>query len=182
MGVDITDQLYCLFPLPRPPPTRGGEFKRHSFKKIFWTHTRFLPLPTKLTESGSLLLWAALLRGLADRLLGGIGFRVGRRHPEELDVGDALDFWRVLAVEPPHRLLLLAEMKLPGEAVLGFTLTGSGERGTELRQVARFLPRGLGGLLYWYALEPFHHWVYRGMLKAIARKVGKPMLAGPDKI
>ena len=53
---------------------------------------------------------------------------------------------------------------------------------TELRQVARFLPRGLGGILYWYALEPFHHWVYRGMLKAIAQKVGKPILAGPESV
>ncbi len=122
------------------------------------------------------------LRGIMDRLLGGIGFRGGRRHPEELAPGDALDFWRVLEVEPPHRLLLLAEMKLPGEAVLEFTLTEFGQGGTEVRQVARFLPKGLGGLLYWYALEPLHHWVYRGMLKALARAVGRPILAGPEAV
>lgn len=122
------------------------------------------------------------LRGLADRLLGGIGFRGGRRHPQELSPGEALDFWRVLEVEPPHHLLLLAEMKLPGEAVLEFSLTESGKGGTELRQVARFLPRGLGGILYWHALEPFHHWVYRGMLTAIARQVGRPLLAGPEAV
>jgi hypothetical protein len=122
------------------------------------------------------------MRALVDRLVGGIGFRGGRRHPEDLAAGDALDFWRVLAVEPPYRLLLLAEMKLPGEAVLEFSLAASGEGGTELRQVARFLPRGLGGLLYWYALEPFHHWVYRGMLKAVAREVGKPICIGPERI
>jgi uncharacterized protein YbjT (DUF2867 family) len=122
------------------------------------------------------------LRGLADRLLGGIGFRGGRRHPVDLAPGDALDFWRVLEVEPPHRLLLLAEMKLPGEATLDFSLAEWPGSGTELRQVARFLPRGLGGILYWYALEPFHHWVYRGMLKAIARAAGKPILTGPEPV
>jgi|UniRef100_A0A7V6A453 uncharacterized protein YbjT (DUF2867 family)/uncharacterized protein YndB with AHSA1/START domain len=119
------------------------------------------------------------LRAWLDRLVGGIGFRAGRRHPEELAVGDALDFWRVLEVEPPRRLLLLAEMKLPGEATLDFFLTEAGQKGTELRQVARFHPRGLGGILYWYALEPIHHWVYQGMLRAIARHTGKPILAGP---
>lgn len=122
------------------------------------------------------------LRGLTDRLLGGIGFRGGRRHPTELRPGDALDFWRVLAVEPPHRLLLLAEMKLPGEAVLEFSLAPGADGGTELRQTARFLPRGLGGILYWYALEPFHRWVYGGMLRAMARVAGKPILAGPEPI
>jgi hypothetical protein len=73
-------------------------------------------------------------------------------------------------------------MKLPGEAVLDFSLTATPQGGTELRQVARFLPRGLGGLLYWYVLEPFHHWVYGGMLKAIADQVGKPILAGPERL
>ena len=86
------------------------------------------------------------LRGWLDRLLGGIGFRGGRRHPVELRVGDALDFWRVLEVEPPHRLLLLAEMKLPGEAVLEFHLTPQEDGKVELKQIARFLPRGLAGL------------------------------------
>jgi len=122
------------------------------------------------------------LRGLADRVLGGIGFRGGRRHPEELMVGDALDFWRVLEVEPPHRLLLLAEMKLPGEAVLDFSLAATPDGTTELRQTARFLPRGLGGILYWYALEPFHHWVYRGMLRAIAQAAKKPLVVGPEAL
>jgi uncharacterized protein YbjT (DUF2867 family) len=122
------------------------------------------------------------LRGWADRMLGGIGFRGGRRHPQELMPGDAVDFWRVLEVDPPHHLQLLAEMKLPGEAILEFSLAATADGKTELRQVARFLPRGLGGILYWYALEPFHHWVYRGMLKAIARAVGKPILAGPESV
>ncbi len=122
------------------------------------------------------------LRGLLDRMVGGIGFRGGRRHPEGLVVGDALDFWRVLEVEPPRRLLLLAEMKLPGEAVLEFTLTPVPAGGVELRQIARFLPKGLGGILYWYTMEPLHRWVYRGMLKALAQVVGKRITLGPEPI
>ena len=102
------------------------------------------------------------------------------QNTEELAPGDALDFWRVLAVEPPY--LLLAEMKLPGEAVLEFSLAQASKGGTELRQVARFLPRGLGGLLYWYAIIPLHHWVYRGMLRAVAREVEKPICFGPEQI
>ena len=120
------------------------------------------------------------LRGWIDRLLGGVGFRGGRRHPLELRVGDALDFWRVLEIEPPHRLLLLAEMKLPGEAVLEFHLTPQGDGKVELKQTARFLPRGLGGMVYWYSLVPFHRWLYRGMLEAIAKAVGKPIVKGPE--
>jgi hypothetical protein len=124
------------------------------------------------------ILWR--LRGWLDRFLGGIGFRAGRRHPLELRVGDALDFWRVLEVEPPHRLLLLAEMKLPGEAVLDFHLAPQGEGRVELKQTARFLPRGLGGIIYWYCLVPFHRWIYRGMLEAVAAVVGKAVVKGPE--
>jgi len=122
------------------------------------------------------------LRGYVDRLLGGIGFRAGRRHPQELHTGDALDFWRVLQKVPPHHLLLLAEMKLPGEAVLEFRLTSLGNGVTELTQLARFLPRGLAGLIYWYALYPFHQWIYGGMLKAMAHRVKKPILSGPGQV
>ena len=86
------------------------------------------------------------LRGGVDRLLGGSGFRGGRRHPTELRVGDALDFWRVLEVDPERRLLLLAEMKVPGDAVLEFTITPQGPNRSEIRELSRFLPRGLAGI------------------------------------
>lgn len=122
------------------------------------------------------------LRGLADRLLGGVGFRGGRRHPTEIRVGDALDFWRVLEVNPPLKLVLLAEMKLPGEAILEFEVEPVGEGACRLVQRARFLPKGLGGLLYWHALDPLHRVVYGGMLRAIARATGKPVLAGPARL
>ncbi len=122
------------------------------------------------------------LRGLLDRLAGGVGLSRGRRHPEHLQVGDALDFFRVLELSPERRLLLLAEMKLPGEATLEFRLAPETGGETELAMVARFLPRGLGGLAYWYLLEPFHRRIYQGMLRAIAAAAGKSIIVGPERI
>jgi uncharacterized protein YbjT (DUF2867 family) len=115
------------------------------------------------------------LRGWLDRLSGGIGLRGGRRHPRKLHAGDALDFWRVLEVNAPHRLLLLAEMKVPGEALLEFRITPLGDGQSELQQLSRFLPKGLWGIVYWYSLYPLHQLVFAGMLRAIARAVGKPV-------
>jgi uncharacterized protein YbjT (DUF2867 family) len=123
------------------------------------------------------VLWR--IRGGIDRLMGGVGLRRGRRHPVEIRIGDALDFWRVLEVSAPHRLLLVAEMKTPGEAILEFTMDTVGDQNTELRMMSRFMPRGLGGILYWYLLYPFHEWVFFGMLKAIARVIEKPIIAEP---
>ena len=125
------------------------------------------------------VLWR--LRGAMDWWAGGVGLRRGRRHPTDLMVGDALDFWRVLAVEPPHRLLLLAEMKTPGEALLEFQITPMGEERAELQMLSRFLPKGLGGILYWYSLYPFHEWIFYGMLKSMAKSVGKPVIDGPKR-
>ena len=121
------------------------------------------------------------LRGMMDRLAGGVGLRRGRRHPEELYAGDALDFWRVLEVDDRKRLLLLAEMKLPGEAILEFQIHALGEDRTEIQQLSRFLPRGLFGMLYWYGLYPFHQWIFKGMLKKIGCAVGRPVLEGPER-
>lgn len=121
------------------------------------------------------------LRGVMDRLAGGPGLRRGRRHPTDLRVGDGLDFWRVIAVEAPHRLLLLAEMKTPGDALLEFVITPEGQDKVELKMVSRFLPRGLAGILYWYALLPTHRWLFEGMLRAVATKTGLPVIDGPDK-
>lgn len=126
------------------------------------------------------LLWK--LRGLLDRLVGGAGLHRGRRHPERLQVGDALDFFRVLEVEPDRRLLLLAEMKMPGEATLEFRLSPVTNDETELTMTARFLPRGLGGLVYWYALEPFHRRIYQGMLQALAAAANKAVTAAPERL
>lgn len=109
------------------------------------------------------------LRGLLDRLAGGPGTRRGRRHPDTLMWGDVLDFWRVVEVERPRRLTLRAEMKVPGDAVLDFEIETTGTPGrTMLTQTARFRPRGLAGLLYWYAVLPFHKPVFDGLFNGIA--------------
>jgi uncharacterized protein YbjT (DUF2867 family) len=108
------------------------------------------------------------LRGFLDLLTGGVGLRRGRRDPETLQAGDTLDFWRVEEFEPDHRLRLAAEMKLPGRAWLEFTVTGDAAAST-IRQTAIFDPRGLFGLLYWYALYPLHQWVFAGMLRGIVK-------------
>jgi uncharacterized protein YbjT (DUF2867 family) len=122
------------------------------------------------------------LRGMLDRAVGGPGLRRGRRHPVDLRVGDGLDFWRVVALEPPRRLLLLAEMKAPGDALLEFLLRSEGPGRVAVDMVARFLPRGLAGLAYWYALLPAHQWLFEGMLRAVARQTGRPVLEGPYRI
>ena len=124
-------------------------------------------------------LWA--IRGWMDRLRGARGC-TGAGATPGTNSGDALDFFRVLEVEPDRRLLLLAEMKMPGEATLEFRLAPSPDGETELTMMARFLPRGLGGLAYWYALEPFHRRIYQGMLEAIAAATGKPIIAGPERV
>jgi len=125
------------------------------------------------------ILWR--MRGIMDRIVGGVGLRRGRRHPTELMVGDALDFWRVLEVKPPERLVLLAEMKTPGEAVLEFQITPMGNNRAELQIFSSFMPRGLGGILYWYVLYPFHEWIFYFMLKSIAETIGKPIVNGPRR-
>lgn len=107
------------------------------------------------------------LRGWMDRLVGGPGLRRGRRDPDEVGYGEALDFWRVTGIEKGRRLSLRAEMKLPGEALLEFTLAPEGT-GTQLTQTARFRPRGLLGLAYWYAVLPLHAVVFAGMLRGIS--------------
>jgi uncharacterized protein YbjT (DUF2867 family) len=112
--------------------------------------------------------WVWRLRGLLDSLIGGVGLRRGRRHPEEIRPGEALDFWRVVAVEPGRRLVLWAEMKLPGKGWLEFEAIPTDD-GTELRQTAFFEPRGLFGRLYWLVLVPFHLVVFGRMVRRIAR-------------
>ena len=122
--------------------------------------------------------WAWRLRGMVDRLLGGAGLRRGRRHPDDLRVGDALDFWRVEALEPGHLLRLRAEMKLPGRAWLQYEVRETVSGASQLEQTAMFIPRGLPGLLYWYGLYPIHGWIFSGLVKAIARRA-EGMTASP---
>jgi uncharacterized protein YbjT (DUF2867 family) len=119
---------------------------------------------------GADLLW--FLRGLIDRFFGGVGLRRGRRDPINLRVGDSLDFWRVEELERGVRLKLYAEMILPGKAWLEFTIVeDQGKR--IVRQEAGFSPRGLGGQLYWYAVLPFHFFVFPTMLRNLIRKANR---------
>ena len=107
------------------------------------------------------------IRGFLDKLFGGVGLRRGRKNPVEISAGDTLDFWRVLlASKEEKRLLLYAEMKLPGEAWLEFRIRGN----DMLEQTATFRPLGLWGRLYWYLVLPFHAFIFRGMVKNIAKK------------
>ena len=112
------------------------------------------------------LLWA--VRGWMDRLVGGIGLARGRRSRDRLAVGDALDFWRVEALDPGRMLRLRAEMKVPGLAWLELTASADGERGgSRYDQRAVFFPRGLAGRLYWLAVLPFHGFIFAGMARRI---------------
>ncbi|MEO9474924.1 MAG: SDR family oxidoreductase [Cyclobacteriaceae bacterium] len=109
--------------------------------------------------------WLWQIRGFIDKLIGGVGLRRGRTDPNKLSAGDAVDFWRVLLADRPEkRLLLFAEMRIPGDAWLEFKI----ENGT-MTQTATFRPRGLAGRLYWYSVWPFHGFVFNGMLNNIAQ-------------
>ena len=110
--------------------------------------------------------WLWELRGFMDQLVGGVGMRRGRRSDVDISTGDALDFWRVLvANKAEKRLLLYAEMKLPGEAWLEFKI----DENNNLTQTATFRPLGVMGRLYWYAVLPFHGAIFKGMIDNIAK-------------
>jgi uncharacterized protein YbjT (DUF2867 family) len=114
--------------------------------------------------------WAWNIRAMMDRAIGGVGFRRGRRHPDDITVGEALDFWRVEAAEPDRLLRLRAEMKVPGRAWLQFEAHPEADGTTRLAQTAYFAPKGLSGHLYWYILYPFHSMIFSGLIREIARR------------
>ncbi len=124
--------------------------------------------------------WLWRLRGIMDRLTGGPGLRRGRRSSDELRLGDALDFWRVTAIDAPRRLELTAEMNLPGVATLSFDIdpAPAPSAGTRLVMTARFRPRGLLGIAYWYSVLPLHGVVFRGMLRGLTR-AAESRMSGP---
>jgi hypothetical protein len=114
--------------------------------------------------------WLWEIRGFLDQIMGGVGMRRGRKSETEISTGDALDFWRVLlANKNEKRLLLFAEMKLPGEAWLEFKI----DENQILTQTATFRPLGVLGRLYWYAVLPFHGFIFKGMIKKIASSKAK---------
>ena len=113
------------------------------------------------------VLWR--VRGLADRLVGGVGMRLGRRDPDHVRTGDAVDFWRVEEVRRPTLLRLRAEMKVPGRAWLQYEVTET-PAGSRLVQTAFFEPKGLPGLAYWYALYPVHGLIFRGSIRELGER------------
>jgi hypothetical protein len=110
--------------------------------------------------------WLWTIRGMLDKMVGGVGLRRGRKSQTKISAGDTLDFWRVLlASKEQKRLLLYAEMKLPGEAWLEFKINNE----NILEQTATFRPLGIWGRLYWYSVLPFHGFIFKGMIRSIAK-------------
>ena len=113
--------------------------------------------------------WAWALRGWIDKLIGGVGIRRGRRHPDDIRPGESLDFWRVEAVEPDRLLRLRAEMLVPGKAWLQFeSMPQDGK--TLLTETAYYEPRGFWGFVYWYAMWPFHAFLFDGLIRRLAAR------------
>jgi hypothetical protein len=122
------------------------------------------------------------IRGLIDRLVGGPGLRRGRRHPQDLRVGDVLDFWRVDALHAPDGygtalLRLRAEMRVPGTAWLEFAIATGPDGRTSLTQRALYAPGGLWGRLYWLLMLPFHPLIFASMVRALARQAEQRTVA-----
>ncbi len=155
--------------LPGDPEWAGGTVKvdeqtvnsSASTDDLYWAFARIGGATGYYT-----MRWAWGLRGIIDSVVGGVGLRRGRKHPEIIEAGEALDFWRVVRNDPRRMLELYAEMKLPGEAWLTFEARQR-ESGSELIQRAIFVPHGLLGRLYWWAMFPFHLLIFRRMARRI---------------
>ncbi len=192
-------------PIPGDPDWAGGTTFREEYRAVIDASPEHVFRAVGRVGGGHgwyAADWLWRIRGLLDRLVGGPGLRRGRRDPERIAYGEALDFWRVTGLEENRDLRLRAEMKLPGEALLGFHLepvqtgrgtaqdqgTGdsvsertadqTGSERTELVQTALFKPRGLFGLLYWYALYPLHKIIFGGMIAGIRRTALQLAAAG----
>jgi len=170
---------------PGDPPWAGGTFYRDT-RRLYVRAT-----PAEVWEQIEALGgkngwysvdWLWTLRGFLDRLCGGIGMRRGNRKGGSLSAGAEVDFWRVVSVTPQRELRLLAEMKLPGEGLLSFRLRETDPGTTRLTQTAQFIPRGLGGMAYWAFISLFHRIVLPGLIREIARRTGKPIVSGPDRL
>lgn len=157
-------------PMPQDPPWAGGTVYQ-DVQQVETSAPADLVFTTVSGVGGARgwyvanSLWA--LRGLLDKLLGGVGMRRGRRDPDGLRVGDALDFFRVAAIDPPRLLRLRAEMKVPGDAWLEWAVSVDADGGTTLRQLATFYPRGVAGRAYWWALLPIHKIIWKRLAERL---------------
>ena len=159
-------------PIPGDPDWSGGHVYIDERTRTVNAHPDDLYEAVKIIGGGHGYYaadWLWKIRGLMDQVSGGPGLRRGRRDNREIGCGDALDFWRVMDAEPGKRLRLYAEMKLPGVATLEFEISrdSSSSDTSVLTQTARFRPKGLAGILYWYAVKPLHGIVFNGMLRGI---------------
>jgi len=170
-------------PMPQDPEWAGGTI----YQNIQVVHSDASPEAVFAAVSGvggergwyaANILWT--LRGWLDKLVGGVGMRRGRRHPDDLRVGDALDFFRVEAYQPPSLLRLRAEMLVPGDAWLEWRIIDNPNGGCELRQLARFHPRGVAGRLYWWILLPPHKVIWRLLAARLAAAGGDQSHPSPD--
>ena len=163
--------------------TAMGDVKPYTFKveegMMLERRARLLDLPANSvfraytgiggTRGWLYMDWAWALRGWFDKVIGGVGIRRGRRHPDDIRAGESLDFWRVEAVEQDRLLLLRAEMKVPGKAWLQFeSIPQNGK--TLLVETAYFAPRGFWGFAYWYAMWPFHAFLFDGLIRRLASR------------
>ena len=158
-------------PLPTDPSWAGGSLYKD--ERRFISNDSIEQVWERVEAIGgangySTATWAWELRGLMDRLVGGVGLRRGRRDPLKLREGESLDFWRVEAIDRPRLLRLRAEMKLPGLAWLEFRVEKTADGKTLLTQRALYHPRGLFGHLYWWAVFPMHGIVFPSMAKKLA--------------
>jgi hypothetical protein len=170
---------------PGDPPWAGGTFYRDTRQ----LYVRATPAEVwdQIESLGGKNGWYTVdwlwsLRGVLDRLCGGIGMRRGNRKGGSLSRGVEVDFWRVATVTPRREVRLLAEMKLPGEGLLAFRLRETDPGITQLTQTAQFIPRGLGGMAYWALVDPFHRLVFPGLIREIARRTGRPIVSGPERV
>jgi uncharacterized protein YbjT (DUF2867 family) len=179
-GADISARV--ADPMPTDPNWSGGTVLADRRQRL--VHARPDDVYAVITAIGGEHGWYSgdrlwSLRGLADKVVGGPGMRRGRRHPTELGVGEAVDFWRVEALERPGLVRFRAEMRLPGEAWLEWRVVpvdGDPER-CIVHQLARFHPRGLWGRVYWLGVAPFHRFVFPSLLAGIAGEAETRTLA-----
>ena len=128
---------------------------------------------------GADILWK--IRGIIDTFAGGVGLSDRSRSSKVLRVDDTVDFWKVLEIAPESKLLLLSEMKAPGQALLELRIENMDKGKCQIILLSRFLPKGLIGLLYWYALYPFHQYVFIQMLKGLVTASGLKLVTPPEK-
>ncbi|MEM8710666.1 MAG: SDR family oxidoreductase [Planctomycetota bacterium] len=181
---DVETSWSAAGPIPGDPNWAGGEVFRDTWTVLVASSEAAAYRAVCRVGGGHgyySLDWLWHVRGWLDRLVGGPGLRRGRRDPENVAYGEALDFWRVTGVSAPEHLALRAEMKVPGEALLEFHVEpapadASADHPDDLVRVvqtASFIPRGLFGLLYWYAVLPMHAFVFKGMLRGIRKTAEK---------